>query len=298
MTDESKHSIRIGEYKLFGLASHLVITGHDETGAQIWELNGLATDRNGRAKSIGMPWNSRDTIKGYLTFYPVMGDKVVNQTTIVIGTPEEIESFKGRARKVMEGVNARDLDYKVDIQNSNSFAGTILRSFGIQPQQLLNSPKHEFVKPVPGFTSNLLGDTDGLIRPGEKVTNPARDGVENPGPGRAPGQAPPLRRTPDAPDTQGETPFDQRPSGKTDKTQPSSDASHALDAGPSGGEVTADPRRGTKSVSSLRTGARTANPFDLKRPNLKMQAELLETSPVLAKRLIAAAGRNPALFRL
>lgn len=53
MNVERKYTIRLGEYQLFGLVSHLVITGHDETGAQIWELNGLATDKNGKDKHIG-----------------------------------------------------------------------------------------------------------------------------------------------------------------------------------------------------------------------------------------------------
>ncbi|MBN9673457.1 hypothetical protein JF539_24075 [Labrenzia aggregata] len=49
-----KHTIRIGEFKLFGVASHIVITGHDEVGKQIWEINGLATGKDGITKSIGL----------------------------------------------------------------------------------------------------------------------------------------------------------------------------------------------------------------------------------------------------
>ncbi|EAV43107.1 Mannosyl-glycoprotein endo-beta-N-acetylglucosamidase [Stappia aggregata IAM 12614] len=40
------------------------------------------------------------------------------------------------------------------------------------------------------------------------------------------------------------------------------------------------------------------NPFDLKNPNLKLQALLLEKSPALAERLIVSAGRDPRLFGL
>jgi len=150
MNSRGRHTIRIGEYKLpaeilgfklFDVASHIVISGHDETGAQLWEINGLAADENG-PKRIGMPWDSSDTIKAYPTDYPVMGDKVDNQTIVVIGTPEEIEAYKGKADKVIDRINAQNLDYRIDTQNSNSVAGTILKAFGIPPQELLNSPKH------------------------------------------------------------------------------------------------------------------------------------------------------------
>ncbi|WP_422377444.1 hypothetical protein [Roseibium sp.] len=40
------------------------------------------------------------------------------------------------------------------------------------------------------------------------------------------------------------------------------------------------------------------NPFHLDGQDLRRQAELLDTDPVLARRLIEAAGRNPSLFRL
>jgi len=40
------------------------------------------------------------------------------------------------------------------------------------------------------------------------------------------------------------------------------------------------------------------NPFSLKKPKLKRQAELLERSPLLAKQLIVSAGRDPRMFGL
>ncbi|CTQ53116.1 hypothetical protein LP7551_01637 [Roseibium album] len=40
------------------------------------------------------------------------------------------------------------------------------------------------------------------------------------------------------------------------------------------------------------------NPFDLASPRLHQQAELVERDPIMAKRLILAAGRDPKLFRL
>ncbi|UES39413.1 hypothetical protein [Roseibium aggregatum] len=39
-----------------------------------------------------------------------------------------------------------------------------------------------------------------------------------------------------------------------------------------------------------------ANPFDLKRPDLKKQADMLDRSPAAARKLIVAAGRDPGLF--
>ena len=39
-----------------------------------------------------------------------------------------------------------------------------------------------------------------------------------------------------------------------------------------------------------------ANPFDVKRPDLKKQAEMLDRNPTVARKLILAAGRDPELF--
>ena len=52
---------------------------------------------------------------------------------------------------------------------------------------------------------------------------------------------------------------------------------------------------GTKSQGSLDN---RMNPFDLKKPDLKKQADLLERSPTVAKKLILAAERDPNLFML
>lgn len=159
MTDEPKHTIRIGEFKIPKTpASHIVITGHDEFGNQIWEMNGLSTDRLGNIIPMGKPWDTTDKIKGYNEDYPSFGGRLVNQTVIVVGTPEEIVEFRERGKRVIDQINRLDLGYLVLDQNSNSVAGTILRSFGITPQQLLNSSKFRFLRPVPGFTRNLLTD--------------------------------------------------------------------------------------------------------------------------------------------
>jgi hypothetical protein len=42
----------------------------------------------------------------------------------------------------------------------------------------------------------------------------------------------------------------------------------------------------------------TGNPFSLSKPNLKLQAEMIERNPVMAKRMILAEKRDPKLFGL
>lgn len=144
MDNHGQQTIRIGEYKLFGVASHIVITAHDETGKQIWEVNGLSHDRQNNIIPIGKPWDGSDTIKGHLDNFSRMGHLVDNQTTIIAGTPAEIEAYRIRARSAIDRINAQNLDYRIDNQNSNSVAGTVLKSFGISPQELLNSTRHQF----------------------------------------------------------------------------------------------------------------------------------------------------------
>ncbi|WP_346908545.1 hypothetical protein [uncultured Roseibium sp.] len=122
-------------------------------------MNGLSTDRDGIRIDMGMPWDTTDEIKGYSEGFPSFGGRLVNQTVIVIGTPEEIAEFRERGDRVIKQINRLDLGYLVLDQNSNSVAGTILRSFGITPQQLLNSSKFHFLRPVPGFTRNLPNPT-------------------------------------------------------------------------------------------------------------------------------------------
>ena len=298
MTDELKHTIRIGEFKLFGLASHIVITGHDETGAQIWELNGLAADSEGRAKRIGMPWDSSDTIRGFLTYHPVMGDKVVNQTTIVIGTPQEIESYKSRAIKVMDDVNARDLDYRVDTQNSNSFAGTVLKAFGIEPQQLLNSSKHKFVKPVPGFTSDLLGNAGGPNLPEKDTPGSGHDTHSVPRPDQSSSALPLPPKETERSRAQLQSPVDHPPAGGSGNRLSPAEGAQKRSARISADGSAIRLHQG-EGHGGVRPGSVPAgNPFDLKRPKLKQQSELLETDPALARRLIVQAGRDPKLFRL
>lgn len=308
MSEDNTHSIRIGEYKLpvrigklklFDVASHIVISAHDETGRQIWEINGLATDKNGNPIPIGMPWDNTDRIKGYLDTVPRMGGFVENQVSIVTGTPEEIEAFKGRAQEVIERVNSRNLHYKLDTQNSNSFAGTILKSFGIPPQELLNSKKHSFEKPVPGFIRDLLEDADGYSEEIERgpLTNEvlpsnrknSLDFGKTPVPEAKPmgaersGGSFPRRALPD-------TGAELRSDVRNDRANMSGNIAPGFNSRPQ----TLSRKSGQMSAGH----DRRTNPFDLKNQNLKRQSELIEHEPVLAKRMILAAGRNPKLFQL
>ena len=43
---------------------------------------------------------------------------------------------------------------------------------------------------------------------------------------------------------------------------------------------------------------KSANPFDIREPDLKLQAALLKRTPALAEQLIVSAGRDPRMFGL
>lgn len=77
---------------------------------------------------------------------------------------------------------------------------------------------------------------------------------------------------------------------------------------PASGDMFKDQRFGIEPVGeSSPNGRRTqlqpdalerVNPFDFKTPDLPQQAAVLERNPVLAERMILAAGRDPELFGL
>ncbi|MBN9671699.1 hypothetical protein [Roseibium aggregatum] len=229
-----------------------------------------------------------------------MGDKVDNQTTVVIGTPEEIEAYKARAEALIEHINARNLDYRIDTQNSNSMAGTILKSFGIPPQALLNSKKHSFQKPVPGFLTDLYGEEETEPRgetpnPGSGAQQPQRGHTEEWHAAKAPrpkpeilgSQMPPVsgqripRRTSAilSPAFPGDLGASRRSVSFLSATEPP--------RRPDRGQVSIEPDRGV-----------LANPFDLRNQDLKLQATMLKRNPGLAERLILSAGRDPRMFGL
>jgi len=56
-------------------------------------------------------------------------------------------------------------------------------------------------------------------------------------------------------------------------------------------------RKPTRNRTDLRTrSAVPTNPFDLGRPDLQLQAEMLDRNPMRARQMILAAGRDPELF--
>ncbi|MCV0425163.1 MAG: hypothetical protein K5905_06805 [Roseibium sp.] len=57
------------------------------------------------------------------------------------------------------------------------------------------------------------------------------------------------------------------------------------------GKVIPKPKRKPQKQDSA-----SANPFNLQKPNLKQQSEIIERNPVMARRMILAEGRDPKLF--
>ena len=56
--------------------------------------------------------------------------------------------------------------------------------------------------------------------------------------------------------------------------------------------------RSIKGSSAGSANSLRGNPFNLEKPNLKLQAEMIERNPVMAKRMILAEKRDPKLFRV
>lgn len=295
MDNHGQQTIRIGEYKLFGVASHIVITAHDETGKQIWEVNGLSHDRQNNIIPIGKPWDGSDTIKGHLDNFSRMGHLVDNQTTIIAGTPTEIEAYRIRARRAIDRINAQNLDYRIDNQNSNSVAGTGLKSFGISPQELLNSTRHQFEKPVPGFTEDLIGNKD-VLPAGSAQSDPELDGQSAHGNRlRNHVSAPfPMPRPHLAADDNRSRDSQPALRGESDIPPPSLSEPKSGEAFENGPIPSAKPSRARSMLQP--DNLKNANPFDVRKPDLKQQAFLLDHQPTKAKQLILSAGRNPELF--
>lgn len=66
--------------------------------------------------------------------------------------------------------------------------------------------------------------------------------------------------------------------------------------GQGNGQEPSRPNGGLEAKLSKQSGDN--NPFDLKQPDLRLQAALIESAPALAEQLIFAAGRDPRLFGL
>lgn len=228
-----------------------------------------------------------------------MGHKVVNQVPIVIGTAQEIEGYRARAQSVIDRIKTRDLDYRVDRQNSNSLVGTVLDAFGIRPQELLNSPKHSFNNPVPGFTTDLLNDDDekGGVREGNGIESSAFREAQGFNVDR---QSAPVPKAKPRNASVRDGSLSNRqfipgagsklsPTESQERLKPKSDLSPAP-------LPQRKPKRNRATFRTIKPAL--ANPFDLNRPQLKQQADMLERNPLRARQMILATGRDPKMFGL
>lgn len=193
MNPNGKYTIGIAELSLSPLpASHIVILAKDPFGNTLWQLNGMATDTQGMPKEIGYPWDFSDTIQGYFSHGSKAGgvylkeSKMSNYTPFLFGNYDEIRAdgvFYDLFADVTQSVNDQGLAYELLDQNSNSFAGTMLRVLGITPSVWFQSKDLNFKKPVPGFSKDLLPEkelcflsgtpillADGSDKPIEKIS--------------------------------------------------------------------------------------------------------------------------------
>lgn len=121
----------------------------------IEEYNGLATGSDIQVKAFGYPWEFNDTIKAYS--YSDTGITLLNnpnmrfERVVYSGPRAEVIEKLSAAEIIVGGINGSEFGYRsmglagiagINPQNSNSVAGTILRSMGID---------------VPGFRGNAIG---------------------------------------------------------------------------------------------------------------------------------------------
>ncbi|EEA96794.1 Hint domain-containing protein [Pseudovibrio sp. JE062] len=172
MTSNGKYTIGVAELSLelpvlpLSLpASHIVILAKDPFGNTLWQLNGMSTDTQGKPAPVGYPWDVNDTIQGFFGTNPFDGEvfldesKMSNYTPIVFGDYDEIKvngTFYELFEDVTQSINEQGLAYELLDQNSNSFAGTVLRALGISPSVWFLNKDLNFTRPVPGFSKDLL----------------------------------------------------------------------------------------------------------------------------------------------
>lgn len=113
---EHDYTVRVGELPLImGLGSHLVITGHDPEGTQLWEFNGLATGPDHKPKAAGLPWGSSDTIKVHFEAGAkgLHGHNLRNQRAVRWGSLDDINEF----RRVAHATGGLINDIRTDCSN-------------------------------------------------------------------------------------------------------------------------------------------------------------------------------------
>lgn len=168
---EFDYTVRVGEFPIkypkggpwTTRASHLVITGHDPNGRQLWEFNGLPTgpDNNPKDNAAGALFDSSDTIKVHrdLGEKGRYGRDVMNQRAVLWGSIDELNDYRNQLEAAGADINARNLNYRALEQNSNASVGTMLDAVGVDPRILFRHGG--FKGNVPGFLLNLIhGEVD------------------------------------------------------------------------------------------------------------------------------------------
>ena len=128
-------------------AVHLTITFVDGRGRKIDEVNGHSTEPNGVIDRTGEPWDFDDTIKAYVqsSGAPAIANLHPDDSSygyswrahhrVWTGTDAQLTAQLNKAKGAAAQINAKDLDYRLLSQNSNSVAETILDSMGIKSPQ-------------------------------------------------------------------------------------------------------------------------------------------------------------------
>ncbi len=167
---EHDYTIRVGEHPirmqnfvkfipwLPPRMSHLTISGHDPSGEQLWEMNGLPTRPDGQPteKTVGALFDRNDTLGLHenTSRHGRFGGDVVNRRPVFWGSREEMEDRRSQLQSVGEEIEARNLPYRAWDQNSNSAVGTQLEEAGFDKRTLLRNGG--FRGNVPGYLKNLL----------------------------------------------------------------------------------------------------------------------------------------------
>jgi len=154
---EHDYTVRVGELPVaWGVGSHLVITGHDPDGNQLWEFNGFAAGPDHEAKTVGLPWDSSDTIRVYFDPGPEgwHGHNLRNQRAVRWGSLDDINEFRRVAHATGDLINHLNLPYRFDTTNSNATVAELLRAGHVDPNVLFRYGGFKGL--VPGYQTRLL----------------------------------------------------------------------------------------------------------------------------------------------
>lgn len=145
-------NVVVTEFQLLGTpVTHLVIQFYDSNGTLIDEINGLSTDAAGNPTSIGMPWDSSDTIDVYSSVQDGVALDPSNYGSyhnVWSGSDAELYDLYNQGLATGSEINSLNLDYQLLNQNSNSAANTVVEGMGLE-MPLINGI-------APGQNVNLL----------------------------------------------------------------------------------------------------------------------------------------------